>query len=317
MIIQILLTTFEAVALLLGIGTIGMLIMGRRIMPEEAMGILSILALEIALPCLVFVNILQHFKPAQFPDWWHMPLWWAGFTVFLACLTAFFSLAARPGNRREFALSLFFQNGLFFPLAILTGMFGKESPFIVQLFLFKLLFPSLFFSTAHLFFQNTALYFDWGKIINKVLLATIAASSIRLLGVEGMVPDFLTSALGKVGDMAPPLLMLILGGNLYIDFTRREKIYALEAGKFVAAKNFLLPLMTLLALLLIRPPYHISLLILLQSAVPPLTAVPILTGRYGGNRELVSQFMFTSFVVSLISIPVIMVLFGFYFQPPE
>ena len=312
---EVLVTTFESVALLLGVGALGLWIIGRRILPQEALSILSILALDIALPSLVFVNILVNFNPAEFQEWWHLPLWWAGLTIFLACLTACFSLLPKPGNRREFAVSLFFQNALFFPLAILTGMFGKDSPYIVHLFFFILLFPSLLFSTAHLFFGTAKKSFVLSKILNRVLLATIVATILRLSGTDAYIPAFVISALRMVGDMALPLLLLILGGNMYVDFKEQGKFYPTEAGKFILVKNFFFPLCVLAGLLALRPPYHVALLMILQAAVPPVTAVPILTERAGGNREIVNQFMFSSFTVSLISIPLVMSLFGYLFQP--
>ncbi|MFP4169020.1 MAG: AEC family transporter [Desulfonatronovibrionaceae bacterium] len=314
--IQILITVFEAVALLLGIGILGLWIMSRRILPQKAMGILSVLALDISLPSLVFVNILENFKPAEFSDWWQLPLYWAGFTVFLGCLTAFFSLISGRNTRREFAASLFFQNALFFPLAILGEMFGVDSPYVVKLFFFVMFFPSLFFSTAHLFFKRSQKSFDWAKIINKVLLATIAATCLRLFGAEWVVPEFAVSALRLLGNMTLPLLFLILGGNMYIDFKAKGKIHPLEVGKFVLVKNFLFPIASLLLLVALRPPFPIALFVLLEASVPPLTAIPILTERAGGNREIVNQFMVASFAVSLVSIPLMMGLFSLYFPLP-
>lgn len=313
--LNVLVSTFESVALLLGVGALGLWIIGKRILPKEALSIMSILALDIALPSLVFVNILVNFKPSEFQTWWHLPLWWAGLTVSLGCLTAVFSLLSKPGHRREFAVSLFFQNALFFPLAILTGMFGKDSPYIVHLFFFILLFPSLLFSTAHLFFGKAQKSFVLGKILNRVLLATIAATILRLSGTDGFIPDFVISALRLIGDMALPLLLLILGGNIYVDFKEQGEFFPAEAGTFVLVKNFILPLCILAGLMALRPPYHVALLMTLQAAVPPVTAVPILTERAGGNREIVNQFMFSSFAVSLVSIPLIMTLFGLVFQP--
>ena len=313
---HILVTTFESVALLLGIGVLGLMIIGRRILPREALGVLSILALDIALPSLVFVNILVNFKPSEFQGWWLLPLWWAGLTFFLGALTAVFSRLSRPANPREFAASLFYQNALFFPLAILTGMFGADSAYIVDLFFFILLFPSMLFSTAHLFFGASNKSFDWGKIFNKILVATVGATLLRLSGADVLIPAFVISALRMVGEMALPLLLLILGGNMYVDFKAKGRLYPLEAGKFVLVKNLLFPLCVLVVLLVVRPPYHVALLATLQAAVPPVTAVPILTDRAGGNRDIVNQFMFTSFAVSLVSIPLVMWLFGVLFQPP-
>ncbi|ACV68482.1 AEC family transporter [Desulfohalobium retbaense] len=314
--LSILLTTFESVALLLGIGAFGLWIISRRILPQEALGTLSILALDISLPSLVFVNILKNFKPAEFPGWWLLPVWWAGFTLFQGALTAVLAWVSQQETRREFAVSLFFQNALFFPLAILMGMFGQDSTYIVQLFFFMLLFPSLLFSTAHLFFGISQQTFAWSKIFNKILLATILATTLRLTGTEGIVPGFVVSALGMIGDMTIPLLLMILGGNIYVDFKHKGSLYPVEVGKFVLIKNFLFPAIALGVLALIQPPYHIALLIILQASVPPITAIPILTERAGGNREIVNQFMFSSFAVSLVSIPLMIGLFGMIFHLP-
>jgi hypothetical protein len=314
---QILISTFESVALLLGIGVLGLWIIGRRILPKEAMGVLSILALDIALPSLVFVSILEGFHPSAFQGWWLLPLWWAGLTVVLGMLTAVFSRLSERGTRGEFAVSLFYQNGLFFPLAILTGLFGSGSPYIVDLFFFMPFFPSLLFSTAHLFFGKREGGLSWDKILNRVLMATLAATALRLAGGEGMVPDFVVSALRRVGNMSLPLLMLILGGSLVVDFREKGRLYPGEVLKFVLVKNVFFPLIVLALLVSVRPAYPVALLAMIQAAVPPVTAVPILVERAGGKRHLVDQFIFTSFAFSLISIPVMMGLFGMVFSPPS
>ena len=62
-------TTFESVAVLLGIGLIGFYIIKQRILPGNILSVLSPLALEIALPSLIFVRIVTTFTPEQYPDW--------------------------------------------------------------------------------------------------------------------------------------------------------------------------------------------------------------------------------------------------------
>ena len=309
-------STFESVAVLLGLGFLGFWVISKRILLTDALSFLSILALDIALPSLVFVNIILGFRPEEFPGWWTLPIWWMGFTLFAAIFTGLFMFVSEKRTRREFAVTLFFQNGLFFPLAILTGMYGSESGYIVTLFFFMLLYPSLFFSTNHLFFGQQLKKVDWAKILNRVLLATFLAGVIRLLGAHGWVPGFVVTGLKMVGNMTLPILMIILGGNIYIDFKNKGRLHFREITKFLIAKNILLPLVCLSLLAVIRPPYPIALIIVLQSAVPPITAVPIVVERAGGNRNIVNQFMFTSFVFSLATIPLTMYLFGRFFTEP-
>jgi len=152
------------------------LIIRKRIVPGNILGLLSPLALEIALPSLIFVNIIQNFSPSTSPDWWQLPLWWGFFTLLSAGLTFIFMFVSQKKTRREFAISLFYQNGIFFPLAILSGMFGDDSSYVIFLFLFALFYAAFFFSTYHFFFEHKGKKkLDLKKIIHPVLIATILA----------------------------------------------------------------------------------------------------------------------------------------------
>ena len=306
---DLIIVTFESVAVLLGIGILGFSIIIRRILPADALGFLTTLAIDIALPCLILANILSSFRPEKMPGWWTLPLWWAFFAILAGLLTFCFSLLSSIDTRREFAATLFYQNAIFFPLAVLTGMFGSQSPYIISLFLFTLFHPSLFFSTNHLFFSRRGAPVEWKKVFNSILITTIIATMLALVGLQDFIPQFVITTLSMVGAMTIPILMIILGGNIFVDFKNKGQLFPVEIVKFVAAKNLLFPLITLGLLMLIRPPSHIALILLLQSSVPPITAMPIVVERAGGNRNIVNQFMFSSFVASLLSIPAMVYLF--------
>jgi predicted permease len=314
---NVFISTFESVAVLLGLGIIGFWIIRKRILPGDILGLLSPLALDIALPCLIFVRIIKDFSPSASPDWWQLPLWCFFFMACAAILTLASTLVTKRETRREFAISLYYQNAIFFPLAILAGMYGEDSPYLVFLFLFTIFYPAFFFSTYRFFFkemERKAL--DWRKIIHPVLIVTVLAVFIRLAGFQHAIPDFVLSILTLVGGMTIPLLMIILGGNIYMDFQHKGQLQFVEIAKFVIIKNIVFPLVFLGILLIIRPPYHIALLLILQSAIPPVTAVPLVTERSGGNRAIVNQFLVASFVFSLISISFMIWLFSLFFTPP-
>jgi predicted permease len=305
--------TFQSVLLLLGIGVFGFLIVQRKVVAENALGALSNLALDLALPCLVFVNIVSSFSPQDIPDWWVLPLWWVVFTGLAALLTGLLMFVSKKTTRREFAMSLFLHNGLFFPLAILTGMFGASSPYIVSLFLFMIFYPAFLFNIYPFFFGKNERKINWRRIFNIVFISTILALVIRFADVQSYVPGIVLTILTMLGAMTVPLLMLVIGGSLSLDFQRKGKIYSGEIAKFVLIKNLLFPLIFLGVLLIIRPSYQIALLLILQSAVPPVTALPIFTKRVGGNESIVNQFLLASFIVSLVSIPLIISLFTMFF----
>ncbi|MFH2204328.1 MAG: AEC family transporter [Elusimicrobiota bacterium] len=311
---EILYATLESIAVLFGLGLLGFWIISRRVMPETALDILSPFALDIALPSLIFVSILKGFNPAAHPGWWSLPLWWCGFMAMVGVLTALGSRLAPPHLRREFTMSLLYPNAIFIPLAVLTGLFGAESPRLVDLFLFTLLFPSLFFGSYHLFYGAGKSKLDLSRIFNIVLIATVLAVVLKLSGLHWLLPAFGLQILSMLGATAIPLLMLILGGSAYADFRRGGELYTVECVKFVLLKNIVFPLTALGLLLLIRPPQPVALLIMLESAVPPLSAVPVAISRMGGNRNAANQFLIASFAASLVTIPAAMTLFAVFFN---
>jgi predicted permease len=307
----------QSVLVLLGIGVIGFWITRRGSVPENVLGFLSRLAIDIALPCLVFSSIIANFSPEKFPDWWHLPIWWFAFAAVSLALTLITSFVSKKETRGEFALNLFFQNGLFMPLIIISGIFGADAPYIPQLYIFIIFHPVVFFSAYHFFFRNRSRQkIQWQRIFNPILIATVLAIIVQLFGASDYLPEFVHSILQILGAMALPLIMIILGGSLYLDFKQKGKVYYAEIVKFIAIKNLVFPLVFLALLIFFKPAYSIALLFILQSAIPPITGTPIMTERAGGNKTISNQFVLSSFIFSIVSIPVIFWLFSRYFPVP-
>jgi hypothetical protein len=281
---------------------------------------LTTLALNVALPGLVFASIASEFNFEDYTDWWLLPLWWLGFSVVAIALTLLFMFISKPEVRREFAISLFFQNAIFFPLVILRGLFSFGNAYVIQLILFTFLQPSLVFSSYYLFFGQLPKKVNLKRLLNPVLLITLVAFLVNWVGIKRYLPDFIIILAVLLGAIAAPLLIIVLGGNIYNKFRTRGRlkggILFREVIKFVVIKNFIFPLVFLGLLILIRPDFPIAIIIILQSAVPPITAVPILTERSGGRSGITDQFLVGSFLCSVVSIPAILYLFSLFFPFP-
>jgi predicted permease len=317
------LVTFQAVTALLGIGIVGFWIIGRRNIPAAALVLLTSIAIDITLPCLALGNLLINFSPQNYPQWWRMPLWFVGFQGLALLLSWAFAFIVNSKFRGEFSLSLFLQNGIFFPLIIIAGLFpGHQAGYVVTLFLFTMFQPSVAFTSYPYFFRNQAPAqgFKLSRIFNPVLIATLIGVAFGLLRISRYVPEFATMILAMIGAMAIPLFMLILGGNVYNDFKQGRAagrgFYWAEIGKFVLVKNILFPLVFLGLLVWLKPDYPLAFIIILQAAVPPITAIPIFTERSGGNRAITSQFIVASFVASIVTIPSLFWAFTKFFPFP-
>jgi predicted permease len=224
--VNVFLTTLQTVLALLGIGLLGFWIIGRRRVPSDTLAFLSSLAIDIALPLLVVANLISGFSPQVYPDWWQMPVWWLGFAIVALALSLLSSFLVKKEIRSEFTIGLFYQNGLFFPVLIIVGLFGGGNQYLVPLFLFTIFHPSVIFSTYTLFFgtriQREKL--NWRRIVNPVLVATVVGLVIGLVSANEYIPEFLITIATMVGAIATPLFMLILGGNIYNDLMYKQII---------------------------------------------------------------------------------------------
>jgi malate permease and related proteins len=315
---ELFVATFKSVAVLMGIGVLGFTILARRTLPIEALRVITPLVIDVALPCMIFYNIMTRFDPREMPNWWQLPLWWLGMIVFFFVLSLACRRFVNGRYRGESAMALFYPNATFFPIGIIPIIYGPDTTLLVELFIFTLFMPVIVFNGYTFFFRSKRpdrrFNFKDSKILNPILAATILAVIFKLTRIDAAIPDFVITITEIVGATALPLLMLAIGGNVYVDFSRRGKFDIRSCTRFVIAKNILFPAATLGLLLLIRPPLSVATLIIIQAAVPPLSAVPVLTERAGGNVALVNQFLVASFTFSILTIPLTMWCFSYFFN---
>jgi malate permease and related proteins len=310
---QLALASIESLLILFLMGAFGWVLRSRRVVTPAAMPALSAIALDFALPCLVFVVIVGRFRPAEMPGWHYLPLVWFLFTLAALALSLAAGFAARPRLRREFRLCCFYQNALFFPLAILTEIFGANSGSVASLFLMTFLFPAFFFNTYPMFFRGIVRV-DWRKTLHPVLLTTMAAVLICLGDLTNSVPDVIVKAMQQVGALSVPLLMILLGARIHEDYESRGPIYWREITAFIGIRNVIFPLIFLAVFPVLNVSRDLGLLLLLQAAVPPVTAAPIVVAREGGNATFAGQLLLGSYLASMVSIPFTVWFFDLLFR---
>jgi predicted permease len=301
--------TLEALGVLALYAAVGWVLHGRRVLGAAVGPALSVLALDVALPCLVFASIAERFRPVDFPGWWRLPLLWAVFTAAAGLASLAAGLTRPAAHRREFVLCLFYQNAIFFPLALLTQMFGGTSREVVLLFLFAMFFSAfLFGSYAALFGGGARGRVPWRRVLHPVLFATLLAVGAGAAGLGARVPGFLMSALRGVGRMSVPLVMMLIGSKLRADVERRSPFHVRDMLWFVLWKNLLFPLAAIGLVGWLQPPRELALLLVLQAAVPPVTVVPLIAERAGRDGGWANQALMSSFAALVVTLPLMMVL---------
>jgi predicted permease len=191
---EIFLSVFQAVAIMFGIGIIGFAIIHKRMVDANVFGLMVPLVVDIALPCLIFFNIISKFDPDKIFKLWQFPVAWIMETIFFLILALIFSKISKINFRKEFTISLFYQNGIFFPIIILSQIYGENSYHLVNLFIFTIFYPTFFFNTYSFFYKKdiTVSKKDFFKeIFNLAMIATIAGLLIKISGGDKFLPDFI------------------------------------------------------------------------------------------------------------------------------
>lgn len=313
-------STLEAVFLLLGFGIIGFWIIAKKIVPTVILGVLSPLIIDIALPCLVFTNIIRNFDPDTMSDWWTLPLWWSVFFIVIVILSLLYVKFSKNPNKAEYGMCLTYPNAIFFPLAIIPGIFGSSSPLLTQLFIFTLLYPAILFNSYVIFYKGkkkTKTGFDLEKIFNPLIVTTIIALIIKLSGSDTYIPGVFIKITDKISAISLPLIMMMIGGNIYVDYKNKGKLHLMEIIKFISVKHFVYPAIIFGLLLLVTPPTNIAFLIFLQAILPPVTAITLLVDKAEGNVALTNQFLVASFILSIIFVPFWILLYSNFFNLPS
>jgi predicted permease len=262
----------------------------------------------VSVPLYVFTNIIENFDPTVSQEWWKLPIWWMGFAAATLILSLAFGRLFKGGIRREATSALYLYNTIFVPLSIIVGVYGDDSSYIADLFLFTVFATTFYFNVYHIFFRtknqkHSKIKIDWKKIFNPLIRITLLAVILRLVGAAPYIPAFVITITRHIGNTAFPLIMFILGGYICLDLKGSGQFYFGDVAKFIAIKNFVFPLVCLAVVYWLHPPFNVGLIIVLSAAAPPISTIPIFITRQHGNTEIANQFLVGSFLFCIVSIP--------------
>jgi len=219
--------TIEALIILFLVGTVGFLAVKRGLIARDVLTALSRVALEIALPALIFTNLITQEMPDNGAPAWTLPLWWTGFMAVVAGMAYIISIPVPKNVRREFRAALIYPNAVFIPLLLIGTKYGQNSPEVAMLFVFNLFFSPYYFTTYPLYFGNRTLSnIRWSRVIHPVLIVTLLALTIRICGLRETIPSPILQGTELLGKAALPLILLILGGQLTANAKKAKQITA-------------------------------------------------------------------------------------------
>ncbi|MCM8780129.1 MAG: AEC family transporter [Candidatus Omnitrophica bacterium] len=304
--------TLTAVIQVFLLGGLGYLMVRKKFLSDTALEELSKLILNITLPLLIFSQLLVKFSFVQYPDWWIFPLISISITGVGLIVGRIFSIFIKgEQNKAQFSSLIAFQNSGYLPLALIGVLLPKEKAeaMFIYLFLFLIGFNLTLFSFG--VYMLTLSKADKFNLItffnNPPVISALAGLLTVFLGLNKTIPAFLIKPFNILGECTLPLAILVVGGNLaQIHLSR---ILKKEMFLLVFAKLILLPLLGLFLILKLGLSELLGLLILIELAVPSAMNLAVIIRHYKKEDLLISQGIFLSHVLSVITVPIFLSLY--------
>lgn len=310
---MIFLHAFGGVFSLLLVVALGYILSSRGWFSPAARTLIPRLVNNISLPPFLACTIITSFKRDQL-----MHMAYGAFLPFIAmCLL--FLLAYATGrllkvDKKHFGLfcaCVSNPNTIFIGIPVNMALFGPESISFVLLYYFA---STFFFWTVGNYFisrdfspgrENSGSGFQWRKIISAPIFGFIFGLLVICADMEP--PEFIMSAAGIIGSLTTPLALIFIGITLQVNGLTRIRP-SRDMGIALAGRLILSPILLWLLLPLFHLPELMGNVFVIQSSLPVLMQVAILSAYYKTDPEFGSVMVSLSTVLCVITIPVYMVL---------
>lgn len=229
-----------------------------------------------------------------------------GFCFLLALIMPFF-LRPRHAEKGVFQFIIMFSNVGFMGFPILSAIFGEEALFYASIY--NLPFNLLTFTLGvYLLVKNSHNDFKFAKehILNPGVFSVIIGFLLFIFSVK--LPVFIGEPIKLLGDTTIPLSMFLIGAML-----RKGKLHHI----FMNWRIYIISIIRLIAIPFIL---YFTLrnfisdrlflgVIVIIAAMPAAASAPILAEEFGGSSEIAAQGVFISTLLSVVTIPLISLLF--------
>lgn len=309
---MVFLHAFAGIFSLLLVVAMGWLLSSRGWFSESTCKLLPRLITNISLPPFLACTIIADMPRTNLPQMFY------GSLLPLLSITIMFAIAFAIGkfmhvSKRRFGLfcaCIANSNTIYIGIPVNLALFGPNSlPYVLLYY-----FPSTFFfwtvgnyfisrdeSPGHA--KDSA--FHWQKIISPPMYGFI--TGLLVICLDCQVPDFIFQAARIIGEMTTPLALIFIGITLQkMDFSRlhlHKDIVIAALGRMVASPLLLWALLPLFPL----PPLAGKVFVI-QSSLPVLMQVAILSAYYDTDPDYGSIMVCFTTILCIITVPVYMAL---------
>ena len=305
-----LLSNLAGLFLLIGVGYGA----GRSgLVPASAVGGLTSLLMQVALPATVFTSMLRPFEVGFLTDVLLVVCISGGLFLLYAGLGRPLSRLFRvgEGRRGSWMLCVTFCNNCFMGFPVVYALFGEDGLALATVL--NISFNLLLYSMGVLQVSwdrgraGAAEQQPWGKMLCTGVNLALLLGFIFYLG-QFSLPQVLDAPLQQLSGITAPLSMMITGMSL-ADTPVSRLFQDRDVLSCVGTRLVLYPLATWLLLTLVPPPDPlVRSVILVVMAMPSSAVAPAMAQRYGSCVALAARAVCLSSMLCVVTIPLFVLL---------
>lgn len=226
------------------------------------------------------------------------------FAIFISKLLFFKYPAA---TNRVLRATAVFSNCGFMGFPILEAVYGTQGVFYGSFYV--LTFNILIWTAGVFIFTGKKDTMTWRQALNPAVIAVIIGLLLFIGSFKLPAPIFNT--LEMIGSMTTPLSMLIIG-CLLVEIKFSELFSDFASFYVTIIRLIILPLIVMICLGLMGVKGIILGVPVLATAMPTAALVAVFAEKHGADASLASRAVLFSTIMSIITIPVMIILIQFY-----
>jgi len=298
---------FNQVIILFLIMLIGFYVRKKKIFNGEINKGLSELLINITLPCMIISSFMMEYdskmmfkgtKILIYSIIIHSTLVFVGYLLFLKYT---------KDKRNVLRFITVFSNTGFMGYPILYGILGKTGVFYASIF--NIPFNIFLWTVGVMIFTGDKSFNSIKKVAtNPSTISVFVGLIIFRFSIN--IPYSIESTVKMVGDITTPISMMIIGSML-AERSVKEILKDITLYYGAVVRLILVPISIFLIMKLLGVEDLLINICVILEAMPAAVVTAIIAEKYDGNAIYASQSVFITTVLSIITIPMMVILLNF------
>ena len=298
-------TTFEILLQQIGLFVIyllaGVILVRTKVLNKETLEPISKFVIKMALPVMIFINIIDGVNKEILSGSWPILLIAAGFYVVMFLVSLWMTKFFHLGENRAgiYQAMMLFGNIGFMAVPVISNAFPGNGILYVSVFM---VFDQLMLWTlgVKLTTPMGSGRFDPKKMVNPATVAILIGMILMLTEVR--IPSLLDTGFQKIGATASPLAMIYIGG-IFAELPLKKYLKEISLYGIVLVRMLFAAILMFLVLGFFPVNEEIRLAMSLITGMPTMTAVVMMANASGLDGDYALGGVFITTVCGIVTLP--------------